>query len=137
MEALPRDTFVVVELLGGRSEGWSVESAETCLNVLAGRWRLKILKLIIVKPVRLSSLQRQLKGISKRILIFQIRELEALGVVRREVGPPGSRRVDIWVTPRGVSLVPLLEMMSDWGRKNPPMPPAGDPSTVPLISDSG
>lgn len=91
---------------------------ERALKVIAGRWKLLILFHIIGGPRRLSELQRAIPSITQKVLIQQLREMEAHGLVAREVFPVVPPRVEYRATPLGRSLGPIAEALCDWGRKH-------------------
>ena len=89
--------------------------AEATLQVISGRWKLLILRDLVGGTKRFGELARALKGVSARTLTKQLRELEADGVVRREIHPGVPLRVDYSLTPLGEHLKPALFAMHEWG----------------------
>jgi len=84
-------------------------------QVIGGKWKAVILWLLSEKPHRFSELKRQLPGISERILINQLREMEKDGIILRrdfKVVPP---KVEYSITPFGKTLNEALCPLSDWG----------------------
>ncbi|WP_084545081.1 winged helix-turn-helix transcriptional regulator [Derxia gummosa] len=92
--------------------------AERALKVIAGRGKAVILHRLFDGPMRLSALERALPDLSQKVLIAQLRELEAHGVVSRRVHPELPPRVEYAATPLGLSLAPLLAALCDWGRRH-------------------
>ena len=75
--------------------------------------------------MRFSDLQRQFSDITRKMLTQQLRELEADGLVHREVYPQVPPKVEYSLTEVGRTLFPVLDLMGDWGRtylKAPPLP---------------
>jgi DNA-binding HxlR family transcriptional regulator len=91
---------------------------ECALKVIAGRWKLLILYHVIDGPRRLSELQRAIPSITQKVLIRQLREMEAHGLVTREVFPVVPPRVEYSESALGKSLAPIAEALCDWGRKH-------------------
>ncbi|MFF2455210.1 winged helix-turn-helix transcriptional regulator [Peribacillus simplex] len=85
-------------------------------NVLAGRWKIVILWYISRQTRRFNELQRLLPGISKGILTRQLRELEEDGIVHREVYKEVPPKVEYSLTPQGKSIIPVLDIMGEWGK---------------------
>ena len=85
------------------------------LSLIGGRWKPNILWRLLDGPVRYSHLKRNIDGVTERILIAQLRELEADGLVQRTVFPEVPPRVEYQLTPLGFSIKPILENLSDWG----------------------
>ena len=55
---------------------------EVGLNILGGKWKLRILWHVSKGPVRFNELQRLLGAITTKILTSQLRELEEQSIVR-------------------------------------------------------
>jgi DNA-binding HxlR family transcriptional regulator len=84
------------------------------LNLLASKWLLLLLLALMQRPKRNSELQRQLRGISPKMLAQSLRQLEANGLVRREVFAQVPPRVEYSLTPFGESVAPLLDELTEW-----------------------
>jgi len=83
--------------------------------MIEGRWKLVILYHLFVRPVmRFSELERSISGISQKMLIQQLRELEKDGLVRRTVYPQVPPKVDYALTKFGQSLCPALDQLLQW-----------------------
>ena len=59
-----------------------------------------------------------LKDISKQMLTTQLRELENDGIIKRVIYPEIPPRVEYFLTEKGNSLLPIIDLMKDWGFKN-------------------
>ena len=92
--------------------------AERALRVISGRWKPIILYHLMAEPRRLSELTRLMPAISQKVLIQQLREMEAHGVVRRTVFAQVPPRVDYEATELGTSLQPVLLALCEWGRRH-------------------
>jgi DNA-binding HxlR family transcriptional regulator len=92
--------------------------AERALKVISGRWKVMVLYHLLDGEKRLSELQRLLPGISQKVLIQQLRELEEHRLVHREVRKQVPPRVDYSATPLGFSLEPVMRALCDWGRRH-------------------
>ena len=62
-------------------------------------------------------LHSEINGISKQMLTKQLRELEADGILSRKVYPEVPPRVEYKVTTYGESLLPVVDAMQRWGKK--------------------
>lgn len=88
-------------------------------GVLGGKWKLLILWYVAFYRVqRFGELTRRLPGITQSTLTKQLRELEADGLLHREVFPQVPPRVEYTLTPLGESFVPILDQMVAWGEQN-------------------
>ena len=88
---------------------------EKALKILEGRWKLLILfHLFGGKMLRFSELQRAIPAISQKMLIQQLRQLEADGVVRRIVHHQVPPKVEYGLTEWGQALCPALDALLKW-----------------------
>jgi DNA-binding HxlR family transcriptional regulator len=92
--------------------------AERALKVIAGRWKAVILYHLFDGPKRLSDLKRLAPNASQKVLIQQLREMEAHGLVHREIFRQVPPRVDYTATRLGLSLEPVIMSLCDWGRRH-------------------
>ncbi|WP_407050944.1 winged helix-turn-helix transcriptional regulator [Methyloraptor flagellatus] len=92
--------------------------AERALRVISGRWKPVILYHLLSGPLRLSELNRLMPAISQKVLIQQLREMEAHRIVRRTVFAQVPPRVDYAATELGQSLAPVLAALCEWGRRH-------------------
>ncbi len=91
---------------------------EAALDVVGGKWKTMILWHLNLEPRRFGQLKRLLDGISEKMLIQQLRQLEADGVIHREVYPEVPPRVDYSLTKFGKTLIEALEPLCDWGAQH-------------------
>ncbi|MBB3035738.1 winged helix-turn-helix transcriptional regulator [Hoyosella altamirensis] len=88
---------------------------EVAIAVLGGSWKMTIVKHLVSATLRFGELSRVVGGVSARMLTRQLRELEADGVVHREVYAEVPPRVEYSLTELGRTLVPLVQMLDEWG----------------------
>lgn len=88
------------------------------LNVIGGKWKALILWEMHSQPRRFGELKRRVPGISEKMLIQALRELEADGVVHREVFHEIPPRVEYSVTEFGTTLNAALEPLCRWGEQH-------------------
>ncbi len=86
-------------------------------EIIGGKWKALILYELHGKRVRTGELRRLLDGITEKMLIQQLREMEADGIVRREVFPEVPPRVEYSATPAGEALNRALGPVAEWGQK--------------------
>lgn len=90
---------------------------ELTLSIISGKWKIVILwHLGVEGPHRFSDLQRLFPKISHKILTNQLRELMEDGIVHREVYPEVPPKVEYSMTELGMTLLPIVEMMYEWGK---------------------
>jgi len=96
------------------------------LGILEGRWKLLILfHLFDGREHRFSELERAMPGISQKMLIQQLRQLESDGVVRRIVHHQVPPKVEYRLTAWGQALCPALDAILVWAAARERLADAG------------
>jgi DNA-binding HxlR family transcriptional regulator len=88
------------------------------LEVIGGKWKILILWEMNAKPQRFGELKRGVPGISEKMLIQSLRELEADGIVHRKVFHEVPPHVEYSVTAFGASLNEALGPLCNWGERH-------------------
>lgn len=91
---------------------------DAAIDVVGGKWKVLILWALHGETRRFAELRRGVEGITEKVLIQQLREMEADGLVRRKAYPEVPPRVEYSLTPFGVSLNTALEPLGAWGRRH-------------------
>lgn len=91
---------------------------DAAMKVIGGKWKAQILYSLGDEARRFGELRRQVGGISERMLVLQLRELELEGLVLRRDYQQVPPRVEYRITPLGASLVDALRVLDDWGRRH-------------------
>lgn len=92
---------------------------ELTLSIINGKWKITMLYYLGKDDIlRFSEIKRLFPGITHKVLTSQIRELEEDGIVHREVFPEVPPRVEYRLTDLGKSLLPIIQMMYEWGKQN-------------------
>lgn len=91
---------------------------EATLEVIGGKWKGVILYHLLEKTYRFGELKRTMTTITQHMLTKQLRELEADGIVHREVFPEVPPRVEYSITEKGESLREIVTLMREWGQKH-------------------
>ena len=92
---------------------------ELTVSIFSGKWKVVILwHLGHEGPHRFGQLFRLFKNISNRILTKQLRELEQDNIIARTIYDENPPRVEYLMTERGMTLLPIVDAMFDWGREN-------------------
>lgn len=101
---------------------------EQAFAMLEGRWKLLILfHLFGGKLLRFSELERSIPGISQKMLIQQLRQMEADGIVRRIVHHQVPPKVEYGLTDWGQALCPALDALLSWAEQRETAAPVTDP----------
>ena len=88
---------------------------EAALDVIGGKWKALILWPLGPGPLRFGELRRKVPGVTEKMLIQQLRELEGDGVVHREVYHEVPPKVEYSLTEFGQSLRDALGPLCEWG----------------------
>ncbi|MCB1889781.1 MAG: helix-turn-helix transcriptional regulator [Rhodocyclaceae bacterium] len=91
---------------------------ERGMRVLGGKWTGSVLWHLKAGPVRFNDLARQLGGASKKMVDQRLKELEAHGLVRRQVLSTRPIAVAYQMTPAGQSALDVLERLREWTETN-------------------
>lgn len=92
---------------------------ETCLELLSGKWKPRILwKLHQRGVVRFGEMKRGMPEITAKMLTQQLRELEQDGLVTRRVYAEVPPKVEYSLSPFGETLKPILDNIARWGTEN-------------------
>ena len=88
---------------------------EAALDVVGGKWKVLILWALRSEPVRFGELRRSVHGISEKMLIQHLKEMEADGIVTRKDFKEVPPRVEYALTAFGESLCVALTPLCEWG----------------------
>ena len=90
---------------------------QLAMVVIGGKWKPKVLfHLGQNDAVRFGALRRAVFGISEKMLIQSLKELEKDGLVHRKVYRQVPPKVEYSLTDIGKSFVPVLNSMFQWGK---------------------
>ncbi|WP_348643117.1 winged helix-turn-helix transcriptional regulator [Mesorhizobium sp. B2-3-4] len=86
--------------------------------MISGKWKALLLWQIHKAPARFGELKRLVPDISEKMLIQQLREMEADGIVHREIFPEVPPRVEYSITEFGIELDNALIPLALWGKQH-------------------
>jgi DNA-binding HxlR family transcriptional regulator len=102
-----------------QKQGFSATcSVPQVLDRIGSKWAILIVYALSQGTKRYSELQQLIEGISPKMLIQNLRKLEACGLVQRVVYPVVPPQVDYSLTPLGETLVDPLAMLYVWAEKH-------------------
>lgn len=95
-------------------------AVDAAMSVIEGRWKTVIICILARngEPMRFNQLINRIDGISPRIFTLQLKELERDGIIVRNVVSTSPKYVEYSLSDKGMSLLPILQMLADWGLKN-------------------
>ena len=88
---------------------------EFTLSLINGKWKIKIMKELSQGPLRYGEIVKATPGVSAKVLIQQLREMEEDGLVVRTVFPEIPPRVEYAMSEKGVSVFTIFVEMRRWG----------------------
>lgn len=88
------------------------------LDLVGGKWKLPITHALANGPLRFKELQREIGGVTSRMLSKELKELETNELIRREVYATSPVTVEYSLTEYGKSLKPVVLALHSWGSKH-------------------
>jgi DNA-binding HxlR family transcriptional regulator len=93
------------------------------LSVVGGKWKWLILYKLFENGVqRYGELKRNIPLITHKMLSQQLKELELEKLIYRNEYHQIPPKVEYSLTEKGKTLIPILQLMSEWGANNKPSP---------------
>jgi len=85
------------------------------LGVIGGKWSMSIIYALFTGKKRFSELERLIPNISTRMLVKELKNMEANGIVVREVFATVPPTVEYTLTVKGEKLEPIINELQKWG----------------------
>ena len=85
------------------------------VQLIGNKWKLLIIRNLLVRPWRFNELQKDLEGISRKVLTDSLRSMEADGIITRTVYAEVPPKVEYALSELGESMRPILASMQTWG----------------------
>lgn len=90
---------------------------EATLSLIGGKYKPLILWHLREGALHYMELQRLIPRATPKMLSQQLHDLEKCGMINREVIPEKPPRTKYSLTPFGRSIIPVIDVMCDWGIK--------------------
>lgn len=87
----------------------------TAVSLVGGKWKLLIIRNLRARPWRFNELQRDLDGISQKVLTDSLRQMIEDGLVQRHDYQEMPPRVDYSLTELGEQMLPIIDALADFG----------------------
>lgn len=87
----------------------------TTVSLIGSKWKLLIIRNLLVRPWRFNELKNSLEGISQKVLTETLRSMEKDGIITRTVYSEVPPHVEYALSPVGESMRPILDAMQEWG----------------------
>jgi DNA-binding HxlR family transcriptional regulator len=85
------------------------------LGVIGGKWSMSIIYALFTGKKRFSELERLVLNINTRMLVKELKNMEANGIVVREVFATVPPTVEYTLTTKGRKLEPIINELYKWG----------------------
>ncbi len=97
------------------SETATAEDVNRALVVIGGKWTVQIITSLLGGTKRFGALMVAMGGVSPKMLISRLRDLEEQGFVTRTLYPEIPPRVEYALTAQGQTLAPMITAIANWG----------------------
>lgn len=87
----------------------------TTVSLIGSKWKLLIIRNLLVHPWRFNELKKDLQGISQKVLTESLRSMEEDGIITRTVYAEVPPRVEYALSELGESMRPIIKSMEEWG----------------------
>ena len=87
----------------------------TTVQLIGNKWKLLIIRNLLVRPWRFNELHKNLEGISQKVLTDSLRAMEADGLITRTAYAEVPPRVEYALSELGETMRPILNSMQAWG----------------------
>lgn len=87
----------------------------TTVQLIGSKWKLLILRNLLVRPWRFNELRKDLDGLSQKVLSDTLRSMEEDGIITRTIYAEVPPRVEYALSELGESMRPVLDAMQQWG----------------------
>ena len=87
----------------------------TAVSLIGGKWKLLILRNLKMRPWRFNELQKDLEGISQKVLTDSLRQMIDDGLAYRRDYQESPPRVEYGLTELGKQMLPIIDALADFG----------------------
>jgi len=100
----------------------TIISQKTCslkdvLDIIGGKWAMPIIYNLSKGKLRFKEIERTIEGINTRMLVKELKNLEANGIITRTVFPTVPPTVEYALTQKGDKLLPSIQSLHKWGQE--------------------
>lgn len=87
------------------------------LDVIGGKWVMPIIYNLSKGKMRFKEIERTVEGINTRMLVKELKNLEANGIITRQVFATVTPTVEYALTEKGDKLLPSIKSLHQWGQE--------------------
>ncbi len=97
-------------------------SEKTCslkevLDIIGGKWAMPMIYILSKGKMRFKELERSVEGINTRMLVKELKNMEANGIITREIFATVPPTVEYTLTIKGEKLLPSIVSLHTWGQE--------------------
>ena len=92
-------------------------SLREVLDVIGGKWSMPIIYILSKGKLRFSEIERSIEGINTRMLVKELKNMEANGILTRVVFATVPPTVEYELTKKGQKLLPSIASLYKWGQE--------------------
>ena len=92
-------------------------SLREVLDIIGGKWSMPIIYILSKGKMRFKELERSIEGINTRMLVKELKNMEANGIVTRQVFATVPPTVEYTLTIKGEKLLPSIISLHSWGKE--------------------
>lgn len=92
-------------------------SLKDVLDIIGGKWAMPIIYHLSKGKMRFKELERTVEGINTRMLVKELKNMEANGIITREVFATVPPTVEYTLTSKGEKLLPSIVSLHTWGQE--------------------
>lgn len=92
-------------------------SLKDVLDIIGGKWAMPIIYILSKGKMRFKELERSIEGINTRMLVKELKNMEANGILNREIFATVPPMVEYTLTEKGKKLLPSIESLYKWGQE--------------------
>ncbi len=92
-------------------------SLRDVLDIIGGKWSMPIIYILSKGKLRFKEIERSVEGINTRMLVKELKNMEANGILTREVFATVPPTVEYTLTEKGLKLLPSIISLHQWGQE--------------------
>lgn len=87
------------------------------LDIMGGKWSIPIISTLLNGKMRFNELEKTIPNINTRMLVKELKNMEANEIVKREVFATVPPTVEYSLTSKGQKLKPIVDELHKWGEE--------------------
>ena len=92
-------------------------SLKEVLDIIGGKWAMPIIYNLSKGKLRFKEIERTIEGINTRMLVKELKNLEANGIITRKAFATVPPAVEYALTAKGEKLLPSIRSLHQWGQE--------------------